>query len=171
MRKQVNTFGANQTSLSDQQISAHTLRRDAMHRTVKTALTLAQVMLCVSQAQSQSLTLKASVLDANSNETLPYATVFNRQQSTGTATNLDGYFELPHNRVGDTIFVSYLGYRNQIFTVSHNLPTTIYLSPHSALLDGHAFFLKHIDFRALVARITTPYSYVGMLHAIRFKTR
>jgi carboxypeptidase-like protein len=106
-----------------------------MKRTIITLLTLIQVTLGFAQLKNQLVTLKANVFEKNTNKVLPFATIFNRQQSTGTASNLDGYFELPNNRIGDTIVISYLGYEDKVFIISQDMPKEISLSPLSALLD------------------------------------
>ncbi len=106
-----------------------------MKRTIITILTILQITLGFAQVNNQYVTLKASVFETNTNKVLPFATVFNRQQSTGTASNLDGYIELPNNRIGDTIVVSYLGYKDKVFIISQDIPKEINLSPLSTLLD------------------------------------
>ncbi|MEL7425780.1 MAG: carboxypeptidase-like regulatory domain-containing protein [Bacteroidota bacterium] len=85
--------------------------------------------------QVESLDLRAYVYAEKDQSPLPYANVYNVQQETGTPTNLAGYFELPYNQIGDTIIISYVGYRDYVLVVNLPLPKTIYLSPNSALLD------------------------------------
>lgn len=85
-------------------------------------------------AQSRSFSLKATVVDSKTATSLPYANVFNQRLQTGTATNLEGYFELPNNRVGDTITISYLGYLVETLIVTSDFPREILLQPNPGLL-------------------------------------
>ena len=106
-----------------------------MKRTIFTALAVFQMMIGFSQVNSQKISLKAKVVDKNSKEILSFATVYNQRLSIGTATNLDGYFELPDNRVGDTIIISYIGYENKVIILSNKSPNVISLTPRSANLN------------------------------------
>lgn len=57
---------------------------------------------------AQQLTIKGNVVDDDSNEPLPGATLFIKGSSTGVTTNLDGVFAIA-SKLGDTLVVSYLG--------------------------------------------------------------
>lgn len=63
--------------------------------------------------------LKGIVLDKNTGESLPYASVFIQGTQIGTTTNADGYFTIL-NVPSDTIILEivYLGYRSQKFRLS-----------------------------------------------------
>lgn len=106
-----------------------------MKRTIITLLSLIQVTLGFAQVNNQYYTLEAKIIEENTDKILPFATIFNKQLSNGTASNLEGYFRLPNNRLGDTIVVSYLGYQDNIFIISQDMPNEISLSPLSAFLD------------------------------------
>ncbi len=94
-----------------------------------------QVTSGLAQIKSSLYTIKATITGEDSNTALSFATIFNKRLSTGTASNLAGYFELPNNRIGDTIVVAYLGYEDEVFVVSENTPKVIRLTPRAALLD------------------------------------
>lgn len=87
------------------------------------------------QNQPQQYTIRATVMAEQTNEVLAYANVYNQQQAIGTATNLEGYFELPNNHLGDTIVVSYLGYQEVVFVVGSTPVKIIKLSPNSNSLS------------------------------------
>lgn len=106
-----------------------------MKKPLITLFLFIQITLGFAQVKHQHFTLKASIVEENTEKVLPFATIFNKQLSIGTASNEEGYFELPNNRIGDTIVVSYLGYKDGVFIISQNMPKKISLSPHSALLD------------------------------------
>ncbi|MFT5999366.1 MAG: hypothetical protein ACI81P_001824 [Neolewinella sp.] len=85
-------------------------------------------------SQNRSFSLKATVVHKKINAPLPYANVFNQRLKTGTATNLEGYFELPNNRTGDTITISYLGYLVKTIIATPDFPRQIQLQPNPSLL-------------------------------------
>ncbi|MFK7773328.1 MAG: carboxypeptidase-like regulatory domain-containing protein [Saprospiraceae bacterium] len=99
-------------------------------------MTLFQAICCLGQIENQSfIDLKAVVVEEGSDQVLAYANVFNQQRLIGTATNLEGYFELPNNKIGDTIIVSYLGYEDEIFVISNDVILIIKLTPSSGTLE------------------------------------
>ncbi|WP_264791304.1 carboxypeptidase-like regulatory domain-containing protein [Aureispira anguillae] len=100
---------------------------------MKTVLVLILALFHLTTVGAQ-IEIKATIFDKNTNETLPYANVFNQQQLFGTATNLEGYFELPNNQIGDTIVISYLGYKEEKIVVGSTTIKTIRLSPSSSRL-------------------------------------
>ncbi|MFK8165444.1 MAG: carboxypeptidase-like regulatory domain-containing protein [Lewinella sp.] len=93
-----------------------------------------QLAICVAQISSSSILLSATVLAAEEGQPLPYANIYNKRLQTGTATNLNGYFELPNNRIGDTVEVSYLGYISRQIVIAPQMPETIGLNRSNDLL-------------------------------------
>ena len=89
----------------------------------------------LTQNNDQLYTIKAKVVAEKTEEALSYANIFNRQRLIGTASNLEGYFELPNNRIGDTLVISYLGYMDRVMIVASKMPAEISLRPNSAILD------------------------------------
>lgn len=66
--------------------------------------------------EKRNFTLKGSVKDKNSGETLPFANVLVRGTSNGANTNVDGYFTLFEIEADTMILeVSYLGYHTTYF--------------------------------------------------------
>ncbi len=106
-----------------------------MKKILITLLVLSQVAMLVAQLPNQTYALSAKIVEENTNLPLPFVTVFNKTQLTGTASNPEGYFELPNNRIGDTIVVVFLGYQDYIFTITPELPKEIILSPHASSLN------------------------------------
>jgi hypothetical protein len=99
-------------------------------------MTSFQVICCLGQKENQNfIDLKATVFEENSNTTLAYANIFNQQRLIGTATNLDGYFELPNNQIGDTIVISYLGYDDKILVISNEILKEVRLTPSAGILE------------------------------------
>ena len=65
---------------------------------------------------AQGISLEGNVVDTDSNDPLPGATVFIKGTSNGTTTNFDGNFEL-NALVGDTLVISYLSMKTQELVV------------------------------------------------------
>ena len=72
-------------------------------------------------AQSFNFTLSGTLKDAETGESLPFATILAKGTSSGVTTNIDGYFTL-HDVPTDTssLIVSYIGYKT----------TEVKLNPH-----------------------------------------
>ena len=88
------------------------------------------------KSQNESTyTITSTVLDAQTNKPLAFATIYNTLQASGTASNANGYFELPNNLKGDTLVISYLGYKDNRIIVSDKNPVEIRLNPELTLLD------------------------------------
>ena len=116
--------------------SSMVYKRNRLTKAIVLLMTLLQVVCCFAQKENQnSIDIKAVVSEENTNRILAYANVFNKQKLIGTATNLEGYFELPNNQIGDTIIISYLGYDDGIFVVSNEVIVAIKLVPSSGVLD------------------------------------
>lgn len=99
-------------------------------------MTLFFGVCCLAQEKNKSIVdIKAIVIDEKTEEALAYANVFNQQQVIGTATGLDGYFELPNNQIGDTLIFSYLGYEDEVYVVKKEQLLVIKLQPSIGILE------------------------------------
>src|SRR5210317_1959452 len=81
----------------------------SMKRILLISISLLFLTLCSAQVK-QYYDVNATIVQENSDIPLAYANILNKQQLTGTASNMNGYFELPACRIGDSLFISYLGY-------------------------------------------------------------
>ena len=70
------------------------------------------LLLFTSFMIAQQLTIKGNVVDDDSNEPLPGATLFIKGSSIGATTNLYGVFSIA-SKIGDTLVVSYLGMKTK----------------------------------------------------------
>lgn len=88
---------------------------------------------------AQNLSISGSVRDANSKETLPYASVSIHNTDRGTATNTDGFFvllDVPRDSI--TLAISYLGYITaefRLFAPDITGSLDILLLPYTSELD------------------------------------
>ena len=101
------------------------------------------LLLCVAGSETvfgqDRTTISGTVRDAESGETLPYASVLALGTTLGAATNVDGYFVLigvPADSL--TLRVTYLGYKTALIPIdarTQTTPLTIAMTPTATLLD------------------------------------
>ena len=73
--------------------------------------------------------IRGKIIDNNTKETLIGANVIIKGSSIGTATNLDGYFEInTSDNFPIILIISYLGYANKDVIVEGNKKNRIILS-------------------------------------------
>ena len=89
---------------------------------IKKVLLLAfAVVFSVTAAEAQSTTITGTVIDAQSGETLPGANVYIQELATGTATNIEGEYEIRDVAFDTYSFrVTYVGYRTLIREIEVN---------------------------------------------------
>jgi hypothetical protein len=112
-----------------------------------------QVSSGLTQVVGQEYILRASIIDESTQAPLPYATVYNQTRETGTASNADGFFELPQCQSGDTIVASYVGYSDRSIVLSSDLPTTLYLSPSPRSIGEVVITVKSDYLVKMVAKL------------------
>lgn len=86
-----------------------------------------------SQTAMQTVTVKGTVLDANS-EPIIGASVLMKGTTNGTITDIDGNFILSNVNPG-TLVISYIGYKTKEINVNGSVPVKITLQEDSEVLD------------------------------------
>lgn len=84
--------------------------------------------------QQQQKTISGTVADANG-EPIIGASIVLKGTANGTVTDIDGKFEIQGIPVNSIVQVSYMGFRNQEFTVGNQAVYTIVLREDSQALD------------------------------------
>ncbi|NND72783.1 MAG: carboxypeptidase-like regulatory domain-containing protein [Rhodothermales bacterium] len=84
-------------------------------------------------ADAQSL-YRGYVIDAESGESLPAASIRIEGTSAGTITNSEGYFSLPVNRVPATAIFRYVGYQSEKISLTRNGPFEIRVALRRAIV-------------------------------------
>jgi len=89
--------------------------------------------------QAQTYEIQGTIVDADTQEPLPGAAVYDQANYNGTATDLEGHFRLTGLKSGKTVLTfSYLGYKTEEKTVNmpadHHQVMTIRLSPADKVL-------------------------------------
>ncbi|WP_242926089.1 DUF5686 and carboxypeptidase-like regulatory domain-containing protein [Pontibacter vulgaris] len=83
---------------------------------------------------AQVYTLRGTVRDAQTNEKLAFVNIAVNDGETGTTTNLDGQYQLRHNRPVKSVRFSYVGYAPQIVYPDSVETININLQPAAARL-------------------------------------
>jgi len=93
------------------------------------------------------LLIRGKTLDASSGKALPYATITVLGRALGVITNQDGLFNIriPAELMGDTLRISYVGYKSRII-------------PVQLLLDGEYEIYMEMDMISLQEVIITYYN-------------
>src|SRR5699024_1709628 len=82
----------------------------------------------------QQVDISGTVTDATTGETLPGVNVVVKGTTTGTATNMEGHFELTVNSLQDTLVVSFIGFQTK--EVPINGRTQLNISLKSEAITG-----------------------------------
>jgi len=89
------------------------------------------ITILSSQSYAQKIVIRGIVKDNKSEEPLPYAHIFNKNQFIGTISNKDGMFRLECSKK-DTLRISYIGYETKFIPCSYFLAnSTCFLEPSS----------------------------------------
>ena len=100
-----------------------------------------------------SFTIKAVIVDSILGETIPFATIYNSSQQTGTLSDFNGAFILDQVQPNDTITFSFIGYEKAVLLAN---PTTsydtIYLNPETQLIDEVIVFANNPFLYELLAK-------------------
>ena len=73
--------------------------------------------LIASFGQAQEAIIRGIVTDSISGEGLPYASLIYKGTNIGTATDMNGHYELPSPDHTQMLEVSYLGYTTKVLTI------------------------------------------------------
>jgi TonB-linked SusC/RagA family outer membrane protein len=94
---------------------------------------LLSIIASLSTIFGQDLSFEGTIIDSQTNQPLPGATVVINESNIGTTTDFDGNFSLLVEK-DDTILISYIGYISKKVAVSSGT-NQIYLDPDSDELD------------------------------------
>jgi len=80
-------------------------------------------------------TVTGQVIDADTGEALPGVNILLQGTSTGTATNVEGTFELTVPSLDESLVVSYIGYQTQVVTIDGRSQINVELISEAVLGD------------------------------------
>ncbi|MCC9168797.1 DUF5686 and carboxypeptidase-like regulatory domain-containing protein [Pontibacter harenae] len=102
----------------------------------------ALLLFCLTSvtAQPQVRMVQGTVRDARTNEKLPFVSIAANKGETGTTTNLEGRYQLRHNRPITSLRFSYVGYNPQVVNVDSASTFNVYLQPSAAQLQEVVVF-------------------------------
>ena len=129
------------------------MKKYIMHYSIGQFILLAAFMLGASFSTFAQVTVRGVIIDVVTRERLAGATVVLDEYPTGTATNVDGEFELTiHETLPFTLIISYIGYFSQDLVVD---------SPGQVInisLKPDAYFLEDVEITASRADSTVSSS-------------
>jgi len=85
-----------------------------------------------------SQTKTGTVVSFLDNTPIAYVNIYSKKSTKGTVTNDEGNFKLNYTEPSDSIIISHLGYRREIYHVNNffeNISDTIYLKPKAVELS------------------------------------
>jgi TonB-linked SusC/RagA family outer membrane protein len=105
-----------------------------------TLLTFLSISTLLINAQQHSVTIKGSVLDEKTNETIIGATIkvkeAGKSGSAGTITDASGNFSLAVKSLPVTLLVNYIGYKEQEISIyEYESPVSVFLGQNNNLLN------------------------------------
>lgn len=103
-----------------------------MRRTFTRLIGMVCLLLFVTSAFAQNITVKGKVTDAKTGETLPGVSVTLKGTTTGTVTDVNGQFSVSAPGTG-TLVLSYIGFQNK--EVAVNNQTTLNVTLQSAATE------------------------------------
>lgn len=90
---------------------------------------------------SDSLSVSGKIVDKSSGKLLPYATIYNKSNGSGTVSDLEGTFRLEGIHFHDTLVFSFIGYDKFVIIVSRSLTNEeVFLKPKVELLSEITVF-------------------------------
>ena len=92
-------------------------------------------ILVATAALAQVQSVRGVVRDARTNEKLAFVSIAANNGETGTTTNLEGQYQLRHNRPIHALRFSYVGYEPQVIYPDSQQTINVYLQPSSAQLQ------------------------------------
>lgn len=78
------------------------------------------LFLYVISTATHAQQITGSILDAETKQPIEYVNIYNVQSKKGTVSNTEGFFEL-NASLGDTLEISFLGYRSQHVVIDKNI--------------------------------------------------
>lgn len=100
-----------------------------------------------------SFAIKAVIVDSILGETIPFATIYNSSQQTGTLSDFNGAFILDQVQPNDTITFSLIGYEKAVMLANPKaVYDTIYLNPETQLIDEVVVFANNPFLYELLAQ-------------------
>ncbi|GAB3202802.1 hypothetical protein ABID22_001071 [Pontibacter aydingkolensis] len=101
----------------------------------KLLITVLYFILLASAAFAQVRTVRGVVRDAKTNEKLAFVSIAANNGETGTTTNLEGQYQLRHNKTIQNLRFSYVGYEPQLVYPDSLEAINVYLQPSAAQLQ------------------------------------
>ncbi len=127
----------------------------------KNAFVLCFVILFGCKVNAEGLSIKGLVLDKESKEVLPYASIAVSGKSIGTISNSDGRFVLSaeHIQSDDSILISYMGYETLKLPYDQaRSQSSFYLKPVNIKLSEVKIYSRNLSVEEIIERTVDNYA-------------
>lgn len=102
---------------------------------MKKLLSLTFTALFALYGFSQTNQISGTVLDSETNDPIPGATVVVKNSNKGSVTNFDGVFEISDVSLNNVIEISYIGFETKLITIKDFNPLTVSLEAQAETLN------------------------------------
>ncbi len=99
-------------------------------------------MLAAQLASGQKTVIKGKIVDAKTNEALPFVNIAFKNSKIGTTSNLEGYFELSTYYPTDSLIASFIGYKPMARAVKKDVEQTINFKLESGNVELQEVIVK-----------------------------
>ena len=104
------------------------------------SLVAALTLLVTSLSARAQVVISGKVTDAATGDGVPFANIILKGTLSGATTNFEGLYSLKSGTMGDSVVVSYLGYRNHAKAVDKTQPT----QPINVQLESGSYQLAEV---------------------------
>lgn len=127
----------------------------------KGLLLLVFILMGVGMSQtvfSQVTKLRGKVVDAKTQEPLPFVNIAFKGTTIGTTTDFDGNYFLETRTPTDSLFVSFVGYKERVYKIQKGIFQTLNIELHSETVALNEIKVvpgenpAHILLRKIIAR-------------------
>ena len=109
---------------------------------------------------TNDFSVSSYIIDSESKQPIPYATIYNMNRRTGSISNLDGYFKLENVQPSDSISIFFIGYGKHYYLARElSKKDTIYLKESASLLNKVTLLSDDAFLYELVAKSRKTVSY------------
>lgn len=119
------------------------------------------LLLFTCAIEAAALSINGVVVDLESNQVLPYASIAVSGKSIGTISNSEGRFVLSaeHIQSNDSILISYMGYETLKLPFEKALSqTSFYLKPANINLSEVKVYSRNLSVEEIIERVVENYS-------------
>lgn len=97
------------------------------------------VSFCFLMPHIKAQSISSKLIDEETKETIPFATILLNKTTDGTVSNIEGAFSIQFNKdlvSTDSLFISCMGYEEKVISATSHVDSIIYLKPKTFELNS-----------------------------------